>query len=152
MSAGVRAAALSDAALLALLHGECFDDAWDGPAFHRLMERPGTFALLCGEAETYSQAFILVQVAADEAEILSLGTALPARRKGFARQLVRASADEAHRLGATAMFLDVAEDNHAAIALYASAGFAVCGQRTHYYRRREQPPVDAVLLRAGLPL
>src|SRR6185295_6561715 len=90
MRTNIRAAALSDAALLARLHGECFDDPWDGPAFLRFLERPKTFALLCGEAETYSQAFILVQVAADEAEILSLGTAEPARRKGLARKLVHA--------------------------------------------------------------
>jgi ribosomal-protein-alanine N-acetyltransferase len=152
MSARIRAVTLGDVALLARLHGECFDDPWDGPAFLRLLERSKTFALLCGEAETYSQAFILVQVAADEAEILSLGTAPSARRKGFAQALVHASADEAARLGAIAMFLEVAEDNLAAIALYARIGFAVCGRRTHYYQRREERAVDAVLLRTGLAL
>ncbi len=152
MSASVRAASLADAAVLAELHRQCFDEAWDAPAFRQLLERPGTFALLGGEAETYSQAFILIRVAADEAEIVSLGTEPRARRKGFARTLLELGAGEAFALGARALFLEVEEDNEAALALYARAGFCVCGRRSAYYRRREGPPVDAALLRASLPL
>lgn len=152
MSARVRLATISDSALLARLHRQCFDDAWDESAFRQLLERPGTFALVIGEAETYSQAFVLIQVAADQAEILSLGTEPSSRCKGLGRTLAEAGAAEAFRLGAGEIFLEVAEDNNAALALYRRAGFAVCGRRAGYYRRRQAAPADAVILRASLPL
>jgi ribosomal-protein-alanine N-acetyltransferase len=152
MSAVLRRATLTDAVLLAQMYRRCFDDAWDAPAFQRLLEKPGAFALLAGEAATYSQAFILIQVAADQAEILSLGTESQGRRKGLGQTLVATGAAEAFRLGARELFLEVAKDNAAALALYAGMGFQVCGWRTAYYRWRDTPPVDAAILRARLPL
>jgi len=152
VSAVLRKATLTDAALLAEMHRQCFDDAWDGPAFQRLLERPGAFAFLAGEAATHSQAFILIQVAADQAEILSLGTKWQARRKGLGRALVAAGAAEAFRLDARELFLEVAKDNAAALALYRAMRFQVCGLRTGYYRKPEASPVDAAVLRARLPL
>src|SRR6185295_4715467 len=104
----VRIATLADVEVLAALHRECFEDAWDAPAFHRLLERPRAFALLAGELATYSQSFILIQAASDQAEILSLGTNAGARRKGLARALVETAAAEAHRRGAIELFLEVA--------------------------------------------
>ena len=108
--------------------------------------------LACVEAETDSQAFILVHVAADECEILTLGTAENAQRRGLARALLSAAAEEAQAAGARAMFLEVAEDNIAAIALYRAAGFALIGRRQNYYRRADGSVLDAVMLRATLPL
>jgi ribosomal-protein-alanine N-acetyltransferase len=145
-------AKLADAAVLATLHRECFEDAWDVPTFRRLLERPGVFAWLGGEAETYSHAFILIEVAADQAEILSLGSHAHVRRKGLARALIETAAAEAHRRGAIELFLEVAEDNEAALALYSGVGFVLCGRRPAYYHRGQKPPVDAVMLRAKLPL
>jgi ribosomal-protein-alanine N-acetyltransferase len=143
---------LADAEMLAELHRHCFEEAWDSPAFLRLLKRPGAFALLAGEAATYSQAFILVEVAADQAEILSLGTHSGARRKGLGRALVETAAAEAHRRGAIELFLEVAEDNEAARMLYGRVGFVLCGSRPAYYHRGHNPPVDAVMLRVKLPL
>jgi len=154
VSPRVRPALTEDAPLLASIHRACFDEAWDEEAFRRLMDRPGTFAFLAArsEAETESQAFILIQAAGGESEILSFGTLTAARRKGLARSLLRAAAKEAHHLGAREMFLEVAEDNHAAIALYRGAGFVIVGRREKYYRRADGTVLDAIMLRATLPL
>jgi ribosomal-protein-alanine N-acetyltransferase len=152
VSTFVREARLADAPLLAALHESCFEEAWDADSFHRLLQRPGCFALLAGEAETELQAFILVQLAGGEAEIQSLGTCAAARRKGLADRLVTAAARESYARGAGEIFLEVAEDNGAALALYERAGFSLVGRRPQYYPRLHGSPADAVILRANLPL
>ena len=48
------------------------------------------------------------------------------------------------------MFLEVAEDNIAALALYHRAGFAAVGRRRGYYHRAGAAPVDAQVLRLDL--
>lgn len=146
----VRRASLADAPLLAALHARCFAQAWDAASFARLMDRRGAIGLLAGE--TLPVSFILAQVAADECEILSLGTAPEARRRSFARALILAAAEEAQPLGAGAMFLEVAEDNAAARALYGGLGFTVLGRRPAYYRGGDGRAADAISLRAPLPL
>jgi len=154
LNARIRSAFIQDATLLASLHRASFDEGWDERAFRSLLERAGTFALLaaCVEAETESQAFILIQVAAGESEILSFGTLPPARRKGLARSLLSAAAEKAHDLGAREMFLEVADDNRAAISLYRGTGFTIIGRRAKYYRRPDGTVLDAIMLRATLPL
>ena len=151
MSPFIRKAALSDVEKIAELHSLCFAEAWDGPAFHRLLQNANAFALIGGTASE-SQSFIVVQVAAGESEILSLGTNPASRRKGYARSLVLAASEEAARLGAREMFLEVAADNEAALALYARLGFSPAGRRVKYYGRPDSPAVDAMILRTGLPL
>ena len=149
----IRRASLEDAGELASLHRACFDDHWSAEAFRRLLDRSGAVALLAAsKAETHSQSFILVQVAADQCEILTLGTSRAARRKGLARSLLKAAANEAHALGVREMFLEVAEDNHGAITLYRGAAFEIVGRRQKYYRRADGTTLDAVMLRATLPL
>jgi ribosomal-protein-alanine N-acetyltransferase len=137
-----------DAARLAELHAQCFDEAWDEAAFTAFLRDSFTFALIAGEA----LAFIVVRVAADESEILSLGTRPDSRRSGFARALVEAAGAEAHRRGARRIFLEVSADNLAAHNLYAEAGFAPVGRRPGYYIRAAGRAADAVILSAALPL
>jgi len=147
----IRKASLSDVEIIARLHSSCFAEAWDGAAFHRLLQNAAAFVLIGGTASE-SQSFIMVQVAAGESEILSLGTNPDSRRKGYARGLVQAASEEAARLGAREMFLEVGADNEAALALYFTLGFSPAGRRVKYYGRPEGPAVDAMILRAVLPL
>jgi ribosomal-protein-alanine N-acetyltransferase len=149
----IRTATQEDAPLLARLHGAAFDEPWDADSFRRLMERPGAFAFLgANEAATDLQAFILVQVAADESEILSIATLRAARRLGLARALLFEAAAEAEKSAAATMFLEVAEDNLPALALYCHCGFSPHGRRRAYYMRSNGPLADALTLRAELPL
>ena len=145
----IRTASPGDTALLAQLHAQCFDQAWDEAAFSALLDDTVTFALLAGVAGD-EQAFILVRALAGESEILSLGTHPRARRGGLARALVDAARAEAHRRGAHRMFLEVAADNEAALALYGKAGFATAGRRKAYYARPMGPAADAVILSLGV--
>jgi [ribosomal protein S18]-alanine N-acetyltransferase len=149
----IRAASLDDVPALARIHESCFDEPWDEDSFRRLLERPGAFALVAkNAAATDLQSFVLIQAAADESEILSLGTAPQMRRAGFARALVIEAAAEAGKRAATAMFLEVAEDNAAALTLYRGLGFAANGRRRAYYQRVGGRHADALMLRSALPL
>lgn len=143
----IRPASLNDAALLAALHAQCFDEAWDEPAFATFLCDSLTFALIAEEG----CAFILIRGAADECEILSLGTHPKSRRSGLARALLRAGAEEARRRGARRMFLEVAADNGPALALYSTMGFSPTGRRPYYYIRGARNAADAVILSAALP-
>jgi ribosomal-protein-alanine N-acetyltransferase len=140
-------AAPDDAAELAALHAQCFDEAWDEASFAAFLRDSFTFALIAGEV----RAFIVVRVAADEGEILTLGTRSDSRRMGLARALIEAAAEEAHRRSARRMFLEVAADNQAAHELYTQAGFHPIGRRLGYYIRAADR-ADAVILNAALPL
>jgi ribosomal-protein-alanine N-acetyltransferase len=152
MSIVVRAANHDDLALLAAVHSASFDEAWNAQAFEALLNSPGTFALLAGTISNDWQSFALARVAAAEAEILSLGTAPSARRKGLARALVLATATEAAMRGAGEIFLEVSAGNVAACALYLGLGFAEVGLRRAYYRHLDGAHADALTLRAALPL
>ena len=64
--------------------------------------------------------------------------------------LLAAAIGLAQESGAESMFLEVAEDNAAALALYAKAGFTEAGRRRGYYRRSGGTAVDARVLRLDL--
>jgi [ribosomal protein S18]-alanine N-acetyltransferase len=88
-----------------------------------------------------------VMVIADSAEILTVGVIPSARRLGIARLLLDGLLAEARRRAAVEVFLEVRVDNDAALALYASEGFARVGLRPGYY---DSGRVDAVVMRREL--
>jgi ribosomal-protein-alanine N-acetyltransferase len=153
MTAQIRVATAEDAPRLARLHRACFADAWDEAWFARYLADDHSLALVAmPTGSSMPEAFILFRTAASECEILSLGTWPAARRRGLARLLVEAAAKAAMARGAGEMFLEVAEDNPAARKLYEGLGFVAVGRRPGYYRMAAGPAVDAVTLRAALPL
>lgn len=129
---------------LAALHAEAFDAPWSAEAFAGLLAQPGMIL------ETDPSGFILVRVVVDEAEILTLAVRPSARRQGIGGRLVTAAAARARAAGAERLFLEAAEDNRAARALYAGSGFTFSGRRRGYYAREDGPAVDAVLMTLAL--
>ncbi|HEY5338988.1 MAG TPA: GNAT family N-acetyltransferase, partial [Rhizomicrobium sp.] len=123
--------------------GECFPEAWDEAALAGLIAAPGSFALVAQGAV----GFVLVRVALDEAEILSICVSPVARRQGLASSLLQAAGIRATQMGARQMFLEVVTDNVAAKSLYQTHGFHPVGQRKAYYQG-----IDALVLKADLPL
>ena len=92
-------------------------------------------------------AYIVGRALLDEAEILNLGVAEPVRRRGIARDLVRALLAEFSERGVRTVFLEVRESNHPARGLYDSFGFREVGRRARYYQK---PVEDAVVLRVEM--
>lgn len=131
-------------AWLADLHAQAFDAPWNAPTLNNLLAQAGVFA------GAHRDGFILCRAVVDEAEILTLAVRSEARRVGLGQRLVEAAAGFARKSGAARLFLEVAEDNAAARALYARCGFVVAGRRRGYYARPGGPSVDALLLSLNL--
>ena len=129
---------------LAAVHAEAFggtgDRPWPASAFGELLTQTGVFAI---ESQ---DGFILMRAVADEAEILTLAVRPAARRAGQGRRLVGEGILAAAARGAARVFLEVADDNAAARALYARAGFTEAGRRPGYYGRPGGERRDALLL------
>lgn len=139
------------AADIARVHASLFATPWDEAAVGRLLAHPGSIALLAGAgAPRAIGAFALAQVAADEAEILSLGVAEPWQRQGVATKLLDGIKRAAVRAGALSLFLEVAQSNAAALGLYGRNGFAETGRRAGYYAKADGTREDAVLLKCVL--
>ena len=132
---------------LARLHARLFNPAWDAPSIMRLLENPGSTALVALAGNPKSAAgFVMGQIAADEAEILSIGVAPEYQRRGLGRRLVEGLARAVKRAESKRLFLEVAADNDAAFALYRGLGFTAVGLRRGYYERNAGPPIDGLTL------
>jgi len=125
----------NDARELARMHAPLFADPWPVDAFASLLSREEVFVLL-GKRDDASDAegFVLVRAIAGEGEILTLGVKSDARRGGLGTALLTAACKEARRRGAGNVFLEVGENNKAALALYRGNGFSAVGRRAAYYR------------------
>jgi ribosomal-protein-alanine acetyltransferase len=97
-------------------------------------------------------AYGVLMLAPGEAQLLNLSVVSDSRREGFGRALLRQFMDDARRMGAEQMFLEVRVSNAPGIGLYRSEGFAPIARRVAYY-----PPApvtgsreDALVMRRPL--
>ncbi len=138
---GLIAAGPGHAAVISTLHGVCFGreagTSWNAGSVAALLAMPGAFAFIAGRDDN-PVGFVLARLAADEAEIITIGVIPKARRQGVATALLERTIDRAADGGAR-IFLEVAADNPAAIDFYRTHGFKTCGARPGYYRRRHGP-------------
>ncbi|ABS65212.1 GCN5-related N-acetyltransferase [Parvibaculum lavamentivorans DS-1] len=129
-----RAIGKSSVPQLARLHALCFEEAWGEAAIAGLLAMPGVFGFMWGP-EAAPEGFVLARLGGGEAEILTICVAPALRRAGTGRLLLQAAAAYALASGADALFLEVAEDNPAALRLYERFGFTSVGIRPAYYAR-----------------
>ncbi len=127
---------------LAALHAACFTTPrpWSAQEFAALLATPHCFLL------EEPGGFLLGRAIADEAELLTLAVDPALRRGGIARLLVRRFAETAAQRGATHAFLEVAEENGPARALYDSLGWKGAGRRRGYYTTLDGKACDALVL------
>ncbi|MCW3474635.1 GNAT family N-acetyltransferase [Limobrevibacterium gyesilva] len=137
------AATPAHAEAMAEIHAASFPpgERWGIDAMALHLSLPGTFGMIDPQG-----GLVLARIAADEAEILTLAVAPPARRQGRARALLDAAAGRAAAAGARALYLEVSTANAPALALYAAAGFVEVGRRPRYYADGS----DALVLRRGI--
>jgi len=137
---------------IAALHVKLFNPAWDTAAIKSLLEHPAATSLIAvaGSQKKSVIAFVIGQLAADEAEILSIGVSPDWQRVGLATGLLEGLTRAARRGGAKRVFLEVADDNVPGLALYRKLGFVEVGRRKRYYERPGSAPVDALTLALDL--
>ena len=133
---------------IAALHTKLFDPSWDTTAINGLLEHPAATSLIAvaGGQRKSVIAFVIGQLAADEAEVLSIGVSPDWQRVGLATGLLEGLTRAARRGSAKRILLEVAEDNTAGLALYCKLGFTEASRRKHYYEQSANAPVDALTL------
>lgn len=89
---------------------------------------------------------LVARTVADEAELLTLVVDPCARRQGVARTMCESLLKAVKSRGVRRVFLEVAEDNCAAVALYRVLGFVATGRRRGYYARPDRTSIDAVAM------
>lgn len=137
---------------MALTHAQSFETGWSAADIAACLAAPGGYGVVAADDDDPAaiNGFLLARSIVGEAEVLTLAVSPQSRRRGVARALLEAGAGISARLGAAAMFLEVASDNVAALALYEQAGFQQAGLRRRYYVRPGRPPGDALVLRRDL--
>jgi ribosomal-protein-alanine N-acetyltransferase len=91
--------------------------------------------------------FAVFQLAGPDAEILTLATHPNVQGKGHAGAMLRGALDALTVAKIEAVFLDVADDNTAALALYARTGFMPFSTRRNYYANG----ASAICMKVVLP-
>lgn len=123
------------------------ESQWEAHDFIALGGLPRAAMIVDDEVR---DGLIILQFAADEAEVLNFGVVPAARRRGLGRELLAAAEALAAMRGAARLFLEVAIDNAPARALYATAGFTQVGHRPGYYLRPDGSRADAVVMQKTL--
>jgi ribosomal-protein-alanine N-acetyltransferase len=141
--AGPEPAAPAHAAAMAAIHRAAlpWGETWDADAFAAQLALPGVAGWI-----DPAGGMILVRIAADEMEVLTLAVVPNARRRGIGAALLDTAMAWARSLGTQTAFLEVAVGNVAARALYEQAGFVPAGRRPRYYA----DGTDALILRRPL--
>jgi ribosomal-protein-alanine N-acetyltransferase len=134
---------------MAAAHAQAFTACWREDEFEDLLDGEGIFGFLARDGDA-PLGVILCRIAADEMEVLTIGVAPAARRRGVAKALMAASLDAARQAGVAQAFLEVAVDNAAGAALYAGLGFRRSGLRPAYYDRGPEGTADALVMRLDL--
>jgi ribosomal-protein-alanine N-acetyltransferase len=124
----------------------CFGDPWSARAIREAMQSETSQAYVA-ESKAKLLGFVLARTSGPEAEILDLAVLPDMRRRGIARELLRAVRDAVQRIGVEEIYLEVRESNRAAISLYEGEGYRPVGMRHRYYRN---PLENALVLRVAL--
>ena len=128
---------------LAAAHAAAFAPearGWSAEEIAALAAAPG--AILVSDPPSGAlRGFALARVAGDEAELLTIAVSPAARGLGLGGALLVAVETRAAAAGARRLFLEVAESNRPARALYQRAGYAAVGRRPRYYGA-----IDALVL------
>ena len=105
--------------------------AWPDHSYHA--------AFRCGwnvvgvESEQKLAAVMVYRNVGEHSELLNLIVAPFCRRRGLAKVLLHRLIDDAERQGCDSVFLEVRDNNDAAISLYHDLGFTLVNRRHGYY-------------------
>ncbi len=135
-----------DLDVVAALEPELFGaGAWSRGTYEDQIERTDRVYLVAElDGEVAGYAGVALE---PEWDVMTVGVAPQARRRGVATALVEALVDAARSAGGRELFLEVRAHDGGAQQLYRNAGFAPVGLRRRYY----QPEgADAVVMRLAL--
>lgn len=133
------------AAVLAAVHETAFAYPWSADDFATLLADPSVFGRIATDGGSPC-GMVLFRTVLDEAEVLTVGIPPERRRQGLAARLMTEAMTVAATRGAEKVFLEVADSNAAAQALYLRLAFTVAGRRKQYYRTPDGTLEDALVM------
>ena len=135
----------------AALHTNAFASGWPESEFERLISDRRVVAdgAISGSGDQV-RGFILSRVVLDEAEILTIVVTPTARGRGVGRLLSEYHFSNLNRAGVRSIFLEVAENNGAALHLYTRLGFRQIGKRNAYYPAPNGTRIAALTMKLDL--
>ncbi len=137
----IRTATRADLEALLALEQCCYSYPWSRQQFIDEFDNPVAtieVALVDEQIAGYLCSWLIC----GELQIQNLATSPAYRRRGIGQTLLRYVITRCQREGLLSAWLEVREDNQAAIRLYTDCGFEVQGRRKKYYQDGE----DALLL------
>lgn len=147
----VEPAETRDARDLARIHAQSFFRGWPSEEFTRFLADPASSpAYIAADARRRIAGFALIRLAADEAELLTIAVDPKWRGKGLGRAIMEAVFADLMMSPARRMFLEVDEQNLAAIRLYERQGFATISSRKGYYPRPDGSAATALVMARDL--
>ena len=111
--------------------------------FQEFLQDPLTCGLKIEENDIFT-GYILWREIKDEAEILTLVVASSSRMRGHGGALLTTLFKILKDKGIHRLFIEVAEDNEAAIPFYIKYGFVFSGKRPYYYPREGSQHISAL--------
>jgi N6-L-threonylcarbamoyladenine synthase len=150
MSQLIRLATEADLAAIMELEKASFgNDSWSRPTMRAELMAPHTYYLVAHQDEKILGYAGLSKVASSSsADIQTIAVSDLHRRAGIGRDLMRSLIEQASKLTATEIYLEVREDKPAPQKLYEQLGFERIDRRENYY----QPDgVAAIVMRLTIP-
>jgi len=131
------------------LHGASFAFGWSKIDFESYLTDPHVIAdgAVTEGARGKLGGFILSRLLPPDAEVLTFAVDPARRGAGLGRMILDKHIENLERGGARLVFLEVADDNEAALKLYHRVGFKEIGRRENYYQRADGTKRAAVNLR-----
>ncbi len=146
----VRPVRRRDCAAIAVLEASLFDSPFNRKHLEHLVRRDTFCGYVIDCGETTSGAvrlvgYILAQIVADRAEILSFVVIPQLRRRGYGHTLLDRFFRDARDQGVREVTLEVASDNVPALTFYRQHSFTSSGVRLAYYQRTDGV-CDAIMM------
>lgn len=145
---------VEEAETLAELHADGFARSWSADDIAALMADGNVFVLTVRRESIFglrrAVGFVIVRVAADEAEILTIAVSRVRRGAGYGRLLIEEALRRLYRERVAACFLEVNRGNERAVSLYRSLGFEEVGTRKGYYDSVAGADGSALVMRLRL--
>lgn len=133
-----------DARPLYQVHKEAFPVYWKESEIAEMLLTSGTQAWLARMGQPVGMLMTRAQF--EQAEILTIAVVPAARRSGIASRLMAEAEKTLAGQGVRKIFLEVAENNGFAVALYTRLGYEEVSRRRDYYKQSDNSYVDALVM------
>jgi len=128
----IRKLRATDSEDMAAIHAVSFETGWPEADMAEHIENDMALGFIHDDGLA---GFILIRLSFEQSEILTIAVSPSHLRKGIGAKLLSAGETAVGQEDGDIIFLEVAEDNLAGIALYQSQGYQGFGRRPAYYKR-----------------